>query len=83
MIMAIHPQGYTNGIHVFDKVIRKVLAQLITQGKCRPFIYDVGVNCQQTDRIGNSTGYEEALPSIRRYVMEVVISLHQTFVDIE
>ena len=55
--MAILPQGlqgYTNGIHVFDKVICKVLAQLITQGRCKPFIDDVVVKpvSRSSDRIG-------------------------------
>lgn len=29
------PQGYTNGVQVFDSVIRKVLAEQIVQGRSR------------------------------------------------
>ena len=43
MRMATLPQGYTNGVQVFDRVIRKVLQKQIAQGWVKPFIDDVGV----------------------------------------
>ena len=44
MRMAMLPQGYTNGVQVFDRVIRKVLQKQIAQGRAKPFIdANVGV----------------------------------------
>ena len=41
--MTTLPQGYTNGVQVFDRVIRKVLSEQIAQGRSSPFVDDVGV----------------------------------------
>ena len=43
MRMATLLQGYTNGVQVFDRVIRKVLAEQIARGRSLPFIDDVGI----------------------------------------
>ena len=86
MRMATLPQSYTNGVQIFDRVIRKVLAEQIAQGRSRPFIDDVGLKpasrsfYRKSDENGE---FEEALPGVRRFVMEAIISLDQTLADIE
>src|SRR5258706_7295089 len=86
--MATLPQGYTNGVQVFDQVIRKVLQEQITQGRAKPFIDDVGVkpssrSFYRKGRDDGDGGYEEVMPGVRKFVMEAIVSLDQTLADIE
>ena len=113
MQIAMLPQGYTNGVQVFDQVIRKVLQEQIAQGRAKPFIDNVGVkpasnsfyrkrkqtNCgegescraeedkakgdetEEGDGVGGE--FEEVMPGVRKYVMEAIVSLDETLVDIE
>jgi len=37
------PQGYTNGVQVFDRVMKKILKDQIAAGIGKPFIDDVVV----------------------------------------
>ena len=37
------PQGYTNGVQVFDKVIRKVLKDVISENRGKTLIEDIAV----------------------------------------
>ena len=87
MRMATLPQGYTNGVQVFDRVIRKVLAEQIAQGRAKPFIDDVGVKPLSRGfykKNGDANGeFEEVFPGVKRYVMEAIMSLDETLADIE
>jgi hypothetical protein len=43
MRMTTLPMGYTNAVQVFDRIMRKVLHHQILNGRCEPFLDDVGV----------------------------------------
>ena len=99
MRMAMLLQGYTNGVQVFDWVIRKVLQEQIAQGRAKPLIDDMGVKLAsksfyrkrkqtscRTERTAEGDGdgeFEEVMPGLRKYVMEAIVSLDETLADIE
>ena len=78
------PQGYTNGGQVFDRVIRKVLKDVISQNRVKPFIDDMAVKPKTKSYFRDSNGrIEEVAPGIRRFVLEAIISLGKVLADIE
>ena len=73
--MTTLPQGYTNGVQVFDRFIRKVLSEQIAQGKSLPFVDDVGVRSNTRTFFKKGEEYEEVMLGVKKYVMEAIISL--------
>ena len=70
------PQGWTNSVAVFQRIISKVLYRHIPH-RARPFLDDVGVR-------GPKNRYDEELvaPGIRRFVMEHASILREVFRDV-
>ena len=82
--MTTLPQGYTNGVQVFDRVIRKVLKDVISENRGKPFIDDIAVKPKTKSYFRDSNGRpEEVAPGIRRFVLEAIISLDRVLADIE
>ncbi len=83
--MTTLPQGYTNGVQVFDRFIRKALSEQIAQGRSLPFVDDVGIrpNTRSFYKREGGEEYEEVMPGVKKYVMEAISSLDQTLADIE
>ena len=82
--MTTLPQGYTNGVQVLDRVIRKVLKNIISENFGKPFIDDITVKPKKKSYFRDSNGrQEEVAPGIRRFVLETIISLDKVFADIE
>ena len=78
------PQGYTNGVQLFDRVIRKILREVIAQGRGAPFIDDVGVKAPSRQWYKLPDGsFEEVMPGVRRFVWESLLSLDLTLVYCE
>ena len=78
------PQGYTNGVQVFDRVIRKVLKNVISENRGKPFIDDIAVKPKTKSYFRNRNGRpEEVAPRIRRFVLNAIISLDKVLADIE
>ena len=74
--MTTLPQGYTNGVQVFHRVIRKVLKDVISENRGKPFIHDIAVKRKTKSYVRDSDGIsEEVAPGIRRFVLEAIISL--------
>ena len=71
------PQGATNSVAQFVRVVTKILEDLIPHD-CMPFLDDVGVK-------GPTTTYNntEVLPGVRRFVMEHIQALDRTLERIE
>ena len=71
------PQGATNSVAQFVRVVSKVLEDQIPR-RAIPFLDDVGVK-------GPTSTYnnEEAEPGIRRYVLEHIQNLDATLCDLE
>ena len=77
------PQGYTNGVQVFDRVIRKVLKNVISENRGKPFIDHIAVKPKTKSYFRDSNGRtEEVALGIRRIVLEAIISLDEVLADI-
>lgn len=75
--MTTVPQGATNSIAQFVRVVEKILEPLLNH-TAMPFMDDVGVKGPYTDY-----GNEEVLPGIRKFVYEHVQNLDKTLERIE
>jgi len=75
--MCTLPQGATNSVAQFTRIITRILFDLIPS-VCRPFMDDITVKGPKTDY-----GGEEICPGMRRYVVEHLINLDKTLVNIE
>ena len=75
--MTTLPQGATNSVAQFVRIVTKILEDLIPED-CLPFLDDIGVK-------GPLSTYNEreVLPGIRQYVMEHIQSLDKTLVCLE
>jgi len=75
--MTTLPQGATNSVAQFVRIVTKILEDLIPKD-CLPFLDDIGVK-------GPLSAYnnEEALPGIRRFVMEHIQALDRTLIRLE
>jgi len=71
------PQGATNSVAQFVRIVTKILKDLIPKD-CLPFLDDIGVK-------GPLSAYnnKEALPGIRRFVMEHIQALNRTLIRLE
>ena len=59
------PQGYTNGVQVFDRVIHKVLKDVISENRGKPCIDDIAVIPKTKSYFRDSDGRpEEVAPGI-------------------
>ena len=86
MRMTTLPQGYTNSVQVFDRVIKKVLYAQIVHGRCEQFIDDVVVRPKSHSRyLDKGTGEStiSVVPGIRRFVLEAIQNLDAVLADIE
>ena len=82
--MTTLPQGYTNRVQVFDRVIRKVLKDEISENRGKRFIDDLAVKPKTKSQFRDSNSRpEEVAPGIRRFVLEAGISLDKVLADIE
>jgi len=82
--MTALPQGYMNGVQVFDRVMKKILKDQIAAGIGKPFIDDVAVKSASRSMFLDKDGIpEEVAPGIRKYVLEAIISLDKILADIE
>ena len=75
--MTTVPQGATNSIAQFCRVVEKILEPLLNH-IAMPYLDDVGVKGPYTNY-----GNEEALPGIRRFVYEHIQNLDRTLERIE
>jgi ribonuclease HI len=75
--MTTLPQGATNSVAQFVRIVTKILEDLIP-AECLPFLDDIGVK-GPTSRYND----EELIPGIRRFVMEHIQSLDRVLVRIE
>ena len=73
--MTTLPQGATNSVAQFVRIVTKILEDLIPED-CLPFLDDIGVK-------GPLSTYDdkEVLPGIRQFVMEHIQSLDRTLVS--
>ena len=71
------PQGATNSVAQFVRIVTKILEELIPY-IAMPYLDDIGVH-------GPRTTYhdEEALPGIRRFVLEHIIWLERVLYELE
>ena len=77
-------QSYTNGVQVFNRVIRKVLKDTISENRGKPFIDNVAVNPVSCSYYLDKEGKpEEVTPGIRRYVLEAIVLLDKVLADIK
>ena len=84
LTMTTLPQGYINGVQIFDRVIRKVLKDIMSKNRGKPFIDDIAVKPKAKSYFRDSNGRpEEVAPGIRRFVLEAIISLDKLLADIE
>ena len=82
--MTTLPQEYTNGVQVFDRVIQKVLKNLISENLGKPFIDDIAVILKTKSYLHDSNGRpKEVALGITRFVLEAIISLDKVLADIE
>lgn len=77
MRMTTLPQGATNSVAQFVRIVLKILAPHLRE-RAKPFIDEVGVK-------GLKTKYnnEEVAPGIRRYVLEHIQNLDKVLADLE
>lgn len=75
--MTTLPQGATNSVAQFVRIVTKILGDLIPD-ICRPFLDDIGVK-------GPRTRYKdkEVAPGIRQFVLEHIRNLDRVLVAIE
>jgi len=82
--MTALPQGYTNGVQVFDPLMKKILKDQIAAGIGKPFIDDVAVKPASRSMFLNKDGIpEEVASGIRKYVLEAIILLDKILADIK
>jgi len=81
--MTALPQGYMNGVQVFDCVMTKILKDQIAAGIGKPFINDVAVKPVSRSKFLDKNGIpEEVATGIRKYVLEAIISIDKILADI-
>jgi len=84
MRMTTLPQGYTNAVQAFDRVVKKVLHAQIVRGKCEQFIDDIVVRPQSRSKyVANGKPEMSKISGIRRYVYEAISNLDSVLADIE
>ena len=79
------PQGYTNAVQAFDRVVKKVLYAQIVQGRCEQFIDDIVVRPKSRYKYLNKKGEPmiSQIPGICLYVLEAIQNLDVVLADIE
>ena len=76
-------QGYTNGVQVFDRVIKKVLWDVIAEKRGNAFIDDVRVKATSRDKyLDKNEKPMEVMPKVRRFVLKSIIFLDKVLTDI-
>ena len=83
--MTTLPQGYTNAIEAFDRVVKKVLHAPIVRGRCEQFIDDITVQPKSRSKYLNKEGAPtiSQIPGILLYVLEAIQNLDAFLLDIE
>ena len=71
------PMGYTKGVQVFDRVMRKVLQQLILRGTYEPFMDDVAAKPPSRSMNPDADGIPKisVIPGVLLYILEAIKSL--------
>ena len=75
--MCTLPQGATNSVAQFTRIITRILFDLIPN-VCRAFLDDIAVKGSR-DRYND----EKVLPGVRRYIMDHLINLDKVLVNVE
>jgi hypothetical protein len=84
--MTTLPQGYTNAVQVFDRIMRKILHHQILENRCEPFIDGIAVKPRSRSMYPQpDTGEpeESRLPGVRRYIMEAIQNFDEVLADVE
>jgi len=82
--MTTLPQGYKNGVQVFERVMKKILKDQISAKRGKPFIDEVGVKPPTRSLFLDLSGKPiEVAPGIRRYILEAIVSIDKVMADIE
>jgi hypothetical protein len=71
------PQGATNSVAQFVRIITKVLRDLLAH-VARPFVDDIAVGTRR-----NIDMKEEAMPGVRRFILEHIQNLDKTLLKLE
>ena len=77
MRMTTLPQGATNSVAQFVRIVLKILA-LNLREQAKPFLDDMGVKRSKT-KYNN----EKLTPGIRRYILEQIQNLEKALADLE
>jgi hypothetical protein len=75
--MCTLPQGATNSVAQFTRVMGRILYDLIPE-ICEPFLDDIGVKGPET-----TYNNEEIVPGVRRYMLEHLINIDKVLVNLE
>jgi len=82
--MTALPQGYMNGVQVFDRVKKKILKDQLAARIGKPFIDDVAVKpASRSMFLDKNRIPEEVGLGIRKYVLEAIISLDKILAKIK
>ena len=84
--MTTLPQGYTNTVQAFDRVVKKVLHAQIVRGRCEQFIDDIVVRPKSRSKyLTKGTGEPtiSQIPGVGLYVLEAIQNLDAVLADIE
>jgi len=77
-------QGYTNGVHVFDRVMKKILKNQISAKRGKPFIDDIEVKPPTRSLFLDLNGKPiKVVLGIRRYILEAIVSIEEVMAAIE
>jgi len=82
--MTTLPQGYTNRLQVFDRVMKKILKDQISSKQGKLFIDNVGVRPHTRSLFLDSSGKPiKVAPKIRIYIPKAIISIDKVMADIK
>ena len=85
MRMTTLPQGFTNAVQGFDRVVKKVLHAQIVRGRCEQFIDNIVVQPKSRSKYLNREGEPtiSQIQGVRLYVLEAIQNLDAVLEDIE
>jgi len=75
--MTTLPQGATNSVAQFVRIITKILRNLLID-TARPFLDDIGVKTTKTNDL-----VSETMPGVRSFILDHIVKLDQTLLKLE